>query len=141
MNFLAFLGWNPGTTQELFSMDELIKAFSVERIGKAGTKFDIHKAEWFNQQYLRAKSNEELAEYLLESLAKENISCSKEKAVKIGSIMKERITFPKDLWEHGKFLFYAPTTFDESVAAKKMERRRGKSVECVQIRNCKTSHF
>jgi glutamyl-tRNA synthetase len=119
VNFLAFLGWNPGTTQELFSMDELIKAFSVERIGKAGTKFDIHKAEWFNQQYLRSKSNEELAEYLLESLAKENIICSKEKAVKIGSIMKERITFPKDLWELGKFLFYAPTTFDEGVAAKK----------------------
>ena len=119
VNFLAFLGWNPGTTQELFSMDELIKAFSVERIGKAGAKFDIHKAQWFNQQYLRAKSNEELAEYLLESLAKENITCPKEKAAKIVSIMKERATFPKDLWEQGKFLFYAPTTFDEGVAAKK----------------------
>jgi glutamyl-tRNA synthetase len=119
INFLAFLGWNPGTTQELFSMDELVKAFSVERIGKAGAKFDIHKAQWFNQQYLRAKSNEELAEYLLASLEKENITCSKQKAAKIVSIMKERVTFPKDLWEHGKFLFYAPTTFDEGIAAKK----------------------
>ncbi len=119
INFLAFLGWNPGTTQELFSMDELVKAFSVERIGKAGAKFDIHKAQWFNQQYLRAKSNEELAEYLLESLRNENVSCSKEKAAKIVSIMKERATFPTDLWEHGKFLFYAPTAFDEGVAAKK----------------------
>ena len=119
INFLAFLGWNPGTTQELFSMDELVKAFSVERIGKAGAKFDIHKAQWFNQQYLRAKSNEELEEYLLESLRNENVSCSKEKAVKIVSIMKERATFPADLWEHGKFLFYAPTAFDEGVAAKK----------------------
>ena len=119
INFLAFLGWNPGTTQELFSMDELVKAFSVERIGKAGAKFDIHKAQWFNQQYLRAKPNEELAEYLLEFLRNENVSCSKEKAAKIVSIMKERATFPADLWEHGKFLFYAPTTFDEGVAAKK----------------------
>lgn len=119
INFLAFLGWNPGTTQEIFSVDELIQTFSVERIGKAGTKFDIHKAQWFNQQYLRAKPNEELAEYLLQSLAKENISCTKEKATKIASIMKERVTFPKDLWEQGKFLFHAPTRFDETVASKK----------------------
>jgi glutamyl-tRNA synthetase len=119
INFLAFLGWNPGTTQELFSMDELVKAFSVQRIGKAGAKFDIHKAQWFNQQYLRAKSNEDLAEYLLDSLRKENVSCSKEKAIKIVSIMRERATFPADFWEQGKFLFYAPTTFDEGVASKK----------------------
>jgi glutamyl-tRNA synthetase len=119
VNFLAFLGWNPGTTQELFSLDELIKSFSVERIGKAGTKFDIHKAQWFNQQYLRAKPNDLLAEYLLESLGRENIKCSKEKAEKIVSVMKERVTFPKDFWEQGKFLFFAPSTFDESVASKK----------------------
>ncbi|MBL0741664.1 glutamate--tRNA ligase [Chryseolinea lacunae] len=119
VNFLAFLGWNPGTTQELFSMDDLIKAFSVERIGKAGAKFDIHKAQWFNQQYLRSKSDAELVEYLLASLAKENISCSQEKAFKVVSIMKERVTFPKDFWEQGKFLFTAPAAFDEGVAGKK----------------------
>jgi glutamyl-tRNA synthetase len=119
INFLAFLGWNPGTTQELFSLDELITAFTVERIGKAGTKFDIHKAQWFNQQYLRSKSNEQLGEFLLESLSKENITCPKEKAEKIASIMKERATFPNDLWEQGKFLFHSPTAFDENVASKK----------------------
>jgi glutamyl-tRNA synthetase len=119
INFLAFLGWNPGTTQEIFSMDELIKAFSVERIGKAGTKFDILKAQWFNQQYLRSKSDEELGGYLLESLEKENITCTKEKAAKIASVMKERATFPKDFWEQGKFLFYAPVTFDETIVSKK----------------------
>ena len=119
INFLAFLGWNPGTQQELFSMDDLIKSFSVERIGKAGAKFDIHKAQWFNQQYLRAKSDQDLADYLLESLSKENINCSKQKAGKIASIMKERVTFPKDFWEQGKFLFEAPTKFDEGVANKK----------------------
>lgn len=119
VNFLAFLGWNPGTTQEIFSIDELIKSFSVERIGKAGAKFDIHKAQWFNQQYLRAKPDKLLAEYLLQSLAKEKIECSHEKAERIVSFMKERVTFPKDFWEQGKFLFFAPTAFDESIASKK----------------------
>jgi glutamyl-tRNA synthetase len=118
-NFLAFLGWNPGTTQEIFSMEELIKTFSVERIGKAGTKFDIHKAQWFNQQYLRAKSDDELGTYLSESLSKENISCSNEKASMIAGVMKERATFPKDFWEQGKFFFFPPTTFDETVVSKK----------------------
>jgi glutamyl-tRNA synthetase len=119
INFLAFLGWNPGTTQEIFSMDELVHAFSIDRIGKAGAKFDIHKAQWFNQHYLRAKSDEELTAYLFESLASENISCTQEKALKICAMMKERITFPTDLWDQGKFLFVAPTSFDEAVISKK----------------------
>jgi len=119
VNFLAFLGWNPGTTQEIFSMDELIAAFSVDRIGKAGTKFDIHKAEWFNQQYLRAKPNEVLAGYLLDSLNEKEIQCTREKAIKVVSVIKERVTFPKDFWEHGKFLFIAPERFDESIVQKK----------------------
>jgi len=119
INFLAFLGWNPGTTQELFTMEDLINAFSIERIGKAGTKFDILKAQWFNQQYLRAKPDTELADYLLASLKKENIDCTDEKAIKIARLMKERATFPKDFWEQGKFLFIAPTVFDEQVSSKK----------------------
>lgn len=119
INFLAFLGWNPGTTQELFSMDELITAFSIERIGKAGAKFDIQKAQWFNQQYLKSKSDNELAQFLLQSLKQENVSCSDEKAVKIAGVMKERVTFPKDFWAQGKFFFQAPTQFDEGVVAKK----------------------
>ncbi|HMG91531.1 MAG TPA: glutamate--tRNA ligase [Chryseolinea sp.] len=119
VNFLAFLGWNPGTTQEIFSMEELIKTFSVERIGKAGAKFDIQKAQWFNQQYLRAKPNELLAEYLMESLGREKIKCSREKAEQVAAVMKERVTFPNDFWEKGKFLFFAPVTFDEGIAAKK----------------------
>lgn len=119
LNFLAFLGWNPGTEQEIFSMKELTDAFSLERIGKAGAKFDIHKAQWYNQQYLRAKSDEALAAYLLASLEKENIPCTPEKAAKICSVMKERVTFPKDFWEQGKFFFQAPTHFDEQVVAKK----------------------
>jgi glutamyl-tRNA synthetase len=100
-------------------MKELIDEFTIERIGKAGAKFDIQKAQWFNQQYLRAKPNEELAKYLLDSLTKENIQCTLEKAVKICQALKERVTFPKDFWEHGKFFFLAPTQFDEQVVSKK----------------------
>jgi glutamyl-tRNA synthetase len=118
-NFLAFLGWNPGTEQELFSMEELIQAFSLDRISKSGAKFDIHKAQWYNQQYLRNKSDDMLAGFLLASLTAEGISCTKEKAVKICSVMKERISFPHELWEHGKFFFIAPATFEESVVNKK----------------------
>lgn len=119
INFLAFLGWNPGTTQEIFSMAELTDAFTLERIGKAGAKFDIHKAQWFNQHYLRARTDEQLSEFLLDSLKKENISCSTEKAIKIVRIMRERVTFPNDFWLAGKFFFEAPQSYDEQVIAKK----------------------
>jgi glutamyl-tRNA synthetase len=119
VNFLAFLGWNPGTTQEIFSMDELIQAFSIERIGKAGARFDIQKAQWYNQHYLRAKSDEELAEFLLGSLKNENISCSKEKAVKIAALMRDRITFPKDIYDQSKYLFAQPEAYDQGVVSKK----------------------
>jgi glutamyl-tRNA synthetase len=119
VNFLAFLGWNPGTTQEIFSMQELIDAFTIERIGKAGTKFDIHKAQWFNQQYLRARGNEDLAGYLLASLKQEGIECSPEKAKHIVGVMKERVVFPRDFWEQGKFFFFAPTNFDQTIVSKK----------------------
>lgn len=119
VNFLAFLGWNPGTEQEIFSMDQLIESFSIDRIGKSGAKFDIQKAQWFNAHYLRAKGEEELAGYLLESLAYENIPCTKEKASKICSVMKERVTFPGDFWEQGKFFFQSPMAYDEQVTAKK----------------------
>jgi glutamyl-tRNA synthetase len=119
INFLAFLGWNPGTEQEIFSIEQLTEVFTLERIGKAGAKFDIQKAQWFNQQYLRSKSNTELAKQLLNSLKKENISCSEQKAEKVCQAMRERITYPQDIFEHGKFFFTAPILFDESVISKK----------------------
>jgi glutamyl-tRNA synthetase len=119
INFLAFLGWNPGTQQEIFSLEELIKTFSIERIGKSGTKFDINKAKWFNQQYLKEKTNEVLAGYLLGDLKRNNIDCTAEKAASICGLMKERVTFPKDFWEEGKFFFLAPDKYDESVVNSK----------------------
>lgn len=119
VNFLAFLGWNPGTTQEIFSMDELAREFSLERINKAGAKFDILKAQWYNQHYLRKKSDDELAGLLLQSLEKEGVACTQEKALKIVATMRDRVTFPQDFWEHGRFFFFSPTTYDQGVIAKR----------------------
>lgn len=117
INFLAFLGWNPGTEQEIFSMQELVEAFTIERIGKAGARFDILKAQWFNQQYLKAKSNEELAEFLLASLPAG--SCTKEKAAKICGMLKERVTFTHDFATQALFFFEAPIEYDQQVVSKK----------------------
>ncbi len=119
INFLAFLGWNPGTEQEMFSMEELTAAFSIDRIGKAGSKFDIHKAQWYNQQYIRRKPDTELAGYLLGSLKAEGKDCPVEKAAKICSIMKDRVTFPQDFLALGRFFFEAPAIYDEQAVAKK----------------------
>lgn len=119
VNFLAFLGWNPGTQQEIFSMAELIEAFTIERIGKSGTKFDINKAKWYNQQYLKEKTNEQLAEYLLADLEKHQIECSPEKVATICGQLKERIVFPQDFWNDGQYFFIAPSSYDEAVVNSK----------------------
>lgn len=119
INFLALLGWNPGTEQELFTMEELAAAFELERIGKAGAKFDIQKANWFNQQYLRAKTNEGLGQILIADLKTDGIDCETGKANAIASALRERITFPKDIAELGKIFFIAPKSFDEKIASKK----------------------
>ncbi len=117
INFLAFLGWNPGTEQEIFSMDELVEAFTMERIGKAGAKFDILKAQWFNQQYLR-KSTPAMVDYLLSTLKSESIDCTRDKAEKIVEVLKDRVTFPADFFEQGKFFFVAPSKYDEAINKK-----------------------
>lgn len=119
LNFLAFLGWNPGTEQEIFSMAELIQSFSLERIAKHGARFDIQKAQWFNQQYLKAMSGADLSKYLLASLANEKINCPPEKAIKICEALRERVSFPQEFWEQGKIFFLAPVSFDAQLVSKK----------------------
>src|SRR6218665_1298721 len=116
VNMLAFLGWNPGTTQEIFSMEQLIEAFGLERVGKAGAKFDPDKTRWFQQQYLKNTSNEELARLLK---AEFNLTESDDKIVAFCSLMKERATFVKDMMTEGSYLFTAPTTYDEGTVSKK----------------------
>ena len=119
VNFLALLGWNPGSEQELFSLDELVDAFSLERINKAGAKFDIEKAQWFNQQYLKEKSDKELAGYLQAQLQQEGISSSTEKAEAVCGLMKERVTFPQELWTSARYFYQPPQQYDEKTVNKK----------------------
>jgi glutamyl-tRNA synthetase len=131
VNFLAFLGWNPGTAQEMFTMDELIKAFSIERIGKSGTKFDINKAKWYNHQYLLKKSDAELAAFLAADLQKAGLNESFDKLEKIASLVKERIHFPGDLFKEAAVLLQAPNHYDEQVIANKWNEDAVKAVQAV----------
>jgi glutamyl-tRNA synthetase len=119
LNFLAFLGWNPGDQREIFSLDEMAEAFSIERVGKSGTKFDIAKAKWYNEQYLRAKSNTELAGFVIADAAAEGFEISQKKAEAIAALTKERVTFAADFWKESKFMVIAPTSFDTEIASKK----------------------
>jgi glutamyl-tRNA synthetase len=119
LNFLAFLGWNPGDEREVFSLEELVEAFSIERIGKAGTKFDIAKAKWFNEQYIRTKSNEELTVFLIADAKADGITIPQEKASTIINLLKDRVTFPSDFWRESQFIMTAPKDFDQEVASKK----------------------
>ena len=118
VNMLALLGWNPGTEQEIFSMDQLCEIFTLERVGKSGSRFDPEKTKWFNQQYLRNKSNEELATILMPILADSGISSNIEFVSKICGLMKERATFVSDIAQNSKFFFKAPDTFDENAVKK-----------------------
>jgi len=119
INFLALLGWNPGTEQELFSLEELVQDFSIENINKAGARFDINKAQWFNQQYLRQKPEGELAEMLLEQLRKAGVESSKEKATRVCALMKERVTFAAEIWQNARFFYQRPQRYDEKIVNKK----------------------
>lgn len=119
VNFLALLGWNPGTDQEIFSLEELVKAFSLERVNKAGARFDIQKAQWFNQHYLRALPDSTLSGFLLEDLTREGVACPPETRNRIVALLKERVTFPRDFWEQGKVFFQAPQQFDADAVQKK----------------------
>ena len=128
INMLSFLGWNPGTTQEIFSMEGLIEAFSLERVGKAGAKFDFDKTRWFNQQYLRSKSKEELAQDLQIILKENGVEAEDDFVETVCEQLKERATFVKDMWEEGKYYFSAPTSYDEKTIRKKWKEDTPKYV-------------
>ena len=118
INMLARLGWNPGTEQEIFSMDELIKEFTIERVGKSGSRFDPDKTKWFNHQYIMKKSAEEVAELFRKDLDVRGIDYSKFDIVRICELMKERISFIHEMWDETRFFFETPTQFDEKFKKK-----------------------
>jgi glutamyl-tRNA synthetase len=115
INMLALLGWNPGTTQEIFSLEELCEAFSLERVSKAGAKFDPEKTKWFQQQYLRSLSNEAIAAMLIS----EGVNEPMHRLAQICGLMKERATFAQDILSEGAYLFARPSNFDKDTILKK----------------------
>lgn len=119
INMLAFLGWNPGTPQEIFSMDELIESFSLERVGKAGAKFDPDKTRWYNQQYLRARSDADLAEAISPIVTQKGFDASPQYLAGVCQLMKERASFIPEIVENGMYLFQRPEEYDARTTRKK----------------------
>lgn len=118
VNFLALLGWSPADDRELLSLEEMAQEFDLHKVHKAGARFSKEKAEWFNHQYLQKKSNEEIAEMLEKEEQVKQSNMSREKLVKIVSLMKERATFLKDFYIGGSYFFKAPQHYDEKAAKK-----------------------
>ncbi|MCC8035620.1 MAG: glutamate--tRNA ligase [Rikenellaceae bacterium] len=118
INMLALLGWNPGTEQEIFSMEELERLFSLDRVGKSGARFSPDKAKWFNAQYMHLKPDSELTALFMPVLKEKGITITEEKAQKIVSLIKPRATFVNEFWELSSFFFVAPDRYDEKTASK-----------------------
>jgi glutamyl-tRNA synthetase len=119
INMLAFLGWNPGTEQEIFSVDDLAAHFSIEHVHKAGAKFDFEKAKWFNHQYLVSRDNEELAYEFEKILVSKGVTADFDYVVKVVSLVKERVNFIHEMWQQSSFLFVAPGSYDAEVVKKR----------------------
>ncbi|NNT71085.1 glutamate--tRNA ligase [Flavobacterium sp. IMCC34852] len=116
VNFLALLGWNDGTEQELFSLEELTQKFDLNRVHKAGAKFDPEKNKWFNHQYLQKQSDESLAKAFAPTLFEKGITIENNKLVRIVSSIKERANFVSEFWDLADYFFVAPTSYDEKAA-------------------------
>ncbi len=124
INFLALLGWNSGTEKEIYSLEELINAFSLDRVHKAGARFDPEKTKWYNHHYLQQKSDETLAQLFLEeiktipNIAQHHKLADPNQLIKIVGLVKERATFVSDFWQLSAYFFLAPTSYDEQSTKK-----------------------
>ncbi len=148
INFLALLGWNPGTEQEMFTMDELIEQFSIDRCSKAGAKFDYEKGKWFNHQYMLLKDNSALADMVIPFIEKEGIEivadempfdgkhCTKAYVEKVLALIKDRMIFVQDFWANASFFFKSPEAYDEKTVAKRWKpesaRQMGELLEVLE---------
>jgi len=133
INMLALLGWNPGIEQEIFTMEELIQHFSIERINKAGAKFSPEKARWFNQQYLRHMPSSELVEAFKEVLKEKNIYAEDNTLSEIIELVKERVVFVKDIWNETQFFFLKPDTIDEQSVKKRCNEKTIEILENIRV--------
>ena len=119
VNFLALLGWNPGTEQELVSLEELVEAFDISKCSKSGAKFDYQKGIWFNHEYILRKSNEEIADLFAPIVANNGVDESMERIRTVVSLMKDRVSFVRELWDLCSFFFLPPTEYDEKTVRKR----------------------
>ena len=118
INMLLLLGWAPSNNQEIFTMDEMVEAFTIERVGKSGSKFDPEKTKWFNQQYMRNTPRAELAEMIMPAIQERGYDVCAEYVEGVIELMLERAVFPKDLLD-GEYLFVDPTSYDEEAVSKR----------------------
>lgn len=119
INFLALLGWNPGTEQEIFSMEELVNTFDIEKCSKSGARFDYQKGVWFNHEYILRKSDDEIARDFAAIVAGNGVEETFERVKEVVHMMKDRVNFVKELWPLCSFFFIAPTSYDEKTVKKR----------------------
>lgn len=140
INMLAFLGWNPGTDQEIFSLEELINAFSLERVGKSGSKFDADKTRWYNQQYLRMQDDEVLVKMVRPLLEERKADFREDQLKPFVRLMKERAVFMADMLE-GLYIFDRPANYDEKTISKKWKENSPALMEGLRAKLATCSPF
>lgn len=134
INFLAFLGWNPGTEREMYSLDELAELFDITKCSKAGARFDYQKGIWFNHEYILAKSAAEIADIFAPIVAENGVNETKERITKVVEMMKDRVNFVSELWPLCKFFFVAPTEYDEKTRKKRWKEDSAQQLtELMQV--------
>ena len=133
VNFLALLGWNDGTDKELYSLEELVEAFDLNRVHKAGAKFDPEKNKWFNHQYLIKQNDADLAKSFSPILEEKGFSTPLEVTTRIVSLIKERANFVSDFWDLTDFFFQAPTSYDEKASKNWKEETPALMQELISV--------
>lgn len=131
INMLALLGWNPGNDQEMMTLDELIQLFSIDKISKAGAKFSLDKAKWFNHEYILKKSADELYPFFEKILQEKNISCNKSYVLSVIDLIKDRLNFLGDFWDQASYFFETPTEYDPQALKKRWKEGTGEKIRAI----------
>jgi glutamyl-tRNA synthetase len=141
LNILAVLGWSPHDNREVFTLDELVHKFELERVGKAGAKFDPDKARWYNQHYLRQKPGEELAEYFLPELHEKGLNPDKQYVAQICDLVKEKVSFITEFYDLSFYFFQKPAGYDENVIRKKWDEQAPEFFSQLRTRLSQVNDF
>lgn len=131
INMLALLGWNPGNDQEMMTLDELIQLFSIDKISKAGAKFSLDKAKWFNHEYIQLKSADQLYPHFAKILEEKHISRDEQYVKDVIELIKERLNFLGDFWDQANYFFEAPTEYDPQALKKRWKEGTGEKLRAI----------